>query len=207
MARARTTNVQRASARPPPAAAGLKRSPPRLLHHRRRGPGPAPAPASLQPSTSPRTVPRISVPCAEWSRRASTSATPRLLASPSSSPAQKSASAGSRSIVLPTSVRGTCGCGLLYARRRGQADWDAGFADRIETQPYVRPTSPSPLTLHRHPSGEGSTLTLNPHPSSPLTQPPGSKYGLHPSTLTPQPSTLKLPPRHLSPFSPRVISL
>ena len=171
--------------------------------HRRRGPGPHP-PASRRPATSPRTSPRTSVPCAEWCRRASTSATPRLLASP----AQKSASA-SRSIGFWRDFLARAAAGLLYARRRGQDEWDVGFADRINSALC----SPH-LALAAHPSSTPLTR-LEPHPSSPLTQLPGSKYGLHPSTLTPQPfhqvstlsSPLKLLPRRPSPFSPRAISL
>jgi len=120
--------------------------------HRRRGPGPHP-PASRRPATSPRTSPRTSVPCAEWCRRASTSATPRLLASP----AQKSASA-SRSIGFWRDFLARAAAGLLYARRRGQDEWDVGFADRVNSALC----SPN-LALAAHPSS--TPLTLDPHPS------------------------------------------
>ena len=179
----------------------------------------APPPSLLPPSPRPRPPPARQPPaghlashlpsnlrplCAEWCRRASTSATPRLLASP----AQKSASA-SRSIGFWRDFLARAAAGLLYARRRGQDEWDVGFADRINSALC----SPH-LALAAHPSSTPLTR-LEPHPSSPLTQLPGSKYGLHPSTLTPQPfhqvstlsSPLKLLPRRPSPFSPRAISL
>ena len=143
----RTRPSHRASCAPvAPIAVAPRRH--RASWHRRRGPGPQ----RRRPATSPRNPPlRTSVPCAEWCR-VSTSATPRLLASP----AQKSASA-SRSIGFWRDFLARAAAGLLYARRRGQDEWDVRFADRINSALC----SPH-LALAAHPSS--TPLTLDPHP-------------------------------------------